>query len=417
MGTRASQPEPGASRTVLRLLRESHEDQVLAMLRDHGPVSRTELGRLTGLSRTTLSAIIRHLLTTDAVVEVPDETAARGRGRPPMLVALNPGGGLAVGIDLGHRRVHVVVANVAHEVVVSASQRYAERSPWARRLEIAIELIQGHVQRLQLSLAALDGVGVGVVGPVDPHVEQAGSRKIDRAKLARERLADHFGVPVHVDNNTRLAALAEAIWGGGAGGQNVLYTRLSYGVGGGLVLDGQLFSGADGGAAELGHVSVEPEGHACPCGGRGCLERYVSVGAILEQCHARRLDDVLARLRDGDPQVKAVLQEAGWRIGRVFAAACNVANPDILVVGGELVAAGEELLEPIQAAIHEYAHRQVRHRLQLRVAELGDDAAARGGVAVVLRRSPLLAGYPSMVAEQQSTAGHQGVTDKGVGHV
>lgn len=366
---------------VLRLLRESHEERLLATLRADGALSRAELGRRTGLSRATLYTIVQHLIANDRVVERASGTApGRGRGRPATLVALNPGGGLALGVDLGHQRIHVAIANVAHEVVAAGSERCEERTPWSRRLAIAVELTERLARRHRVSLTALGGIGAGVVGPI------AGGGRPSRAELVRDGLAAHFDVPVTVDNNTRLAALAEATWGAGAGLDDILYVKLSYGVGGGLVLDRRLHSGATGGAGEFGHVSVEPNGPRCTCGGRGCLERYVSIPAILQQCKARQLDQVLDRLHAGDRHTRQAFATAGRRLGMVLAASCNLVNPEVVVVGGELAASGEHLLQPAQEAIETYAHRRVRQGLRVRVAELGNEAGARGGIAIVLRK-------------------------------
>ncbi len=382
---------------VLRLLREGHEERVLSALRGYGALTRSELGRHTNLSRATLSSIVRKLLSRSALVEVPSEPeVARGRGRPVNLLTLNPAGGLAVGMDLGHRRVEVAVANVAHEVVASAGEDCAERTPWAQRVEIAVRLLESTTQRASVSLSAVEGIGVGVVGPVSPSGSHRHHRRASRIDLIRERLTGRYGVPVHIDNNTRLGALAEALWGAGAGVPNVLYLRLSYGVGGGLVLNGHLFSGADGGAGELGHVSIDHDGPRCHCGGRGCLERYVSLATLLERCHTRQFDHVLRRLAAGDRRVREVIDDAGRNVGRVLAAACNVVNPEVVVIGGELAAAGDALLRPVRAGIQEAAHRQIRGRLRIEVAVLGHEGAARGGIALVLRRSALLAGYPPM---------------------
>jgi predicted NBD/HSP70 family sugar kinase len=200
---------------------------------------------------------------------------------------------------------------------------------------------------------------------------------------------------VYGDNNTRLAALAEAIWGAGAGVQDVLYLRLSYGVGGGLVLGGHLFSGAGGAAGELGHVSVDRDGPRCACGGRGCLERYVSLAAVLEQSGVRRFDEFLRRIDAGDETAQRIIDDAGTRIGEVLAAACNTVNPDTVVIGGELAEAGDHLLRPLRAVLQQYTHSQVRRQLRIAPAVLGHDDAARGGIALVLRRSDLLAGYPA----------------------
>lgn len=387
-------PEAAAP-NVLRRLRQTHEDRVLAALRTHGAQSRAELGRGTGLSRATLYAIVLRLIATGAVVETAGrEVAARGRGRPATLITLNPAAGLALGLDLGRRRIHAAIANVAHDVIASDSESCADRASWSTRLDVALRLVDGMTERLGISLSALTGVGAGLVGPVH-HAGRARHRQSNRAEQIRAELTSRFGAPVHVDNNTRLAALAEAIWGSAAGVQNALYIRVSYGVGGGLVLGGQLFAGAAGGAGEVGHVSVDPDGPSCTCGGRGCLERYISLPAILDLCRCRRFEQVLDRLRDGDPAVRTVITAAGERLGRVVAAACNVINPDAVVIGGELSLAGAELFGPVREAIDAYAHRDVRRDLRVHPAALGEAGAARGGIALALHRSDLLAEYPT----------------------
>jgi predicted NBD/HSP70 family sugar kinase len=362
----------------LQLLRETHEQRVIAALRTQGALTRAQLTEQTDLSRATLSVIIQALLARKAVTETvaddaSDGPVARGRGRPVSRLTLNAAGGLALGMDLGHRRIQVTIANVAHEIVASESVPCAERTPWARRLQLAVDLVDELTTRHELSLNALAGIGVGVVGPVP-----TGRNLIPSGRPAqlRDTLTERFGVPVHLDNNTRLAALAEALWGAGSGFDSALYLRLSYGVGGGLVLGGRLFAGATGAAGELGHISVDRDGPECTCGGRGCLERYVSLATLLEQC-----GDLLEA---NSPQAHAVLAEAGTRIGEVLAAACNTLNPEVVIIGGELADTGDHLLVPLNAALRRYSHAQVHRTLSVTRAALGPDAAARGGIALVL---------------------------------
>jgi len=350
---------------------------VLTALRTRGALTRAQLVEQTNLSRATLSSIVQTLLGRQALTETSEEgTTGRGRGRPVSMLTLNPAGGLALGLDLGHRGVQVTIANVAHEVVASGAVACAERTPSARRLELALDLVDDLTGRHEISLAALAGIGVGIVGPVTADA----SRPEPGADLVRDTLGARFGVPVFVDNNTRLAALAEAVWGAGAGVSSALYLRLSYGVGGGLVLGGRLFAGAGGAAGELGHISVDRDGPACPCGGRGCLERYVSLTTLQERC--------AAVLEARDAEAHEVLAEAGARIGEVLAAACNTINPEVVVIGGELAETGDPLFDPLRAAFGWYTHSQVRRTARITHAALGPDAAARGGIALVLTTTP-----------------------------
>ncbi|WP_413099115.1 ROK family transcriptional regulator [Streptomyces sp. Inha503] len=381
----------------LARLRRGHEDLVLDLLRKHGPLSRAELGQHSGLSRTTLSDIVTELIESGAVVATAPGTAPRRRGRPVEALTLNPSAGQAIGIDFARRAVHVSAVNVAHEVIGSASEPHDPGLPWEDRIALAERLV-GTLAEGALRLGALNAIGVGVVGPVeDP---DAGPSQpcpsADLPALLRKR----FEAPVLVDNNTRLAALAEATWGAAAGGQDVLYLRLSHGVGGGLVVAGALHRGAYGLSGEFGHIAVESGDGRCSCGATGCLETVASVGAVLAAYrraggHADGLAALLGALEAGDPVALRTLETAGTHIGTVLAAVCNAIGPGVIVLGGELAAAGPPLFEPVERALRAHIMPISRDRVDLRPAALGEAGGALGGIALVLRESPLLSQYPA----------------------
>jgi predicted NBD/HSP70 family sugar kinase len=377
----------------LSQLRRGHEELVLGLLRRHGPLSRGALGTRSGLSRTTLHDILGALQASGAVVTVTqDGTAPRGRGRPAETLTLNPDAGQAIGIDFARRAVHVAIVNVAHEVVGSASEPHDADLAWTDRVELAERLV-GSLVEGTLRLGALSAVGVGVVGPV-------GDTGSDRAEDLPRLLRKRFGVPVLLDNNTRLAALAESIWGAAAGGQDVLYLRLSHGVGGGLVVGGALHRGAHGLSGEFGHITVDEDGARCGCGGTGCLETVASVRAVLDAHRAAggRAGDVaglVAAVEAGDRAALDVLGSVGARVGAVLAALCNAVGPGVIVVGGELAETGSALLGPIEAALSTHILPISRHKVSLRRATLGDVGGALGGIALVLHESPLLSHYPA----------------------
>jgi len=183
----------------LRLLRETHEERVLTALRTGGALTRAQLADEIHLSRATLSSIVQNLLATQAITEATAAgEAGRSRGRPVSVLTLNAAGGLALGMDLGHRRIQVTIANVAHEVVASEGIACSERTPWARRLELALALVDKVTTRQQISLGALAGVGVGVVGPVSETGDSPQPSRATRIALVRAGLTDRFAVPVYV---------------------------------------------------------------------------------------------------------------------------------------------------------------------------------------------------------------------------
>lgn len=253
----------------------------------------------------------------------------------------------------------------------------------------------------------LVGVAIGVPGPIDLETGVVGPSLPGQA-WAGVNVADqfrkHLAVPVLVENNTRLEAVAEFTWGAGRGARDVLYVGLSTGIGSGLLVDGELHrGGARGGGGEVGHISAQTDGAACPCGNHGCLVQYASIPAVLAALAPTLgaeagVDDVLAASAAGDPDCQRVLSDAGEQVGRVLANICNLLNPERIIIGGELARAGEVLIEPLRATLRRSAMALTRD-VDVVAAELdlGARAGASGAAALVLRQtdqlvSALLAG-------------------------
>lgn len=403
----------------LTRLRRSHEQAVLELLRKHGPLSRAELGDRSGLSRTTLHDIVAGLVGNGSVVAGTPHVEVRKRGRPVEKLSLNPAAGEVVGIDFARRAVHVAAVNFAHDVISSASEAHAADLSWPERIDIAARLLATSATESSVGpaqggrpgtsgavhLDALSAIGVGVVGPItDPGSENARAQGIDGLP---DLLRKQFGVPVLLDNNTRLAALAEAVWGAAADSSDVLYLRLSHGVGGGLVVGGALHRGRNGLSGEFGHITVDPAGRPCECGGTGCLETRASLDAVLHRYREAggRADD-LAGLLDaaaaGEPSALDVLERVGNDVGGVLAAVCHAVGPGVIVVGGELAEAGPALLEPVDRALRQQLMPLARPHVDVRRATLGDAGSALGGIALVLHESPLLSHYPQPVSEENA---------------
>ncbi|MGD6748575.1 ROK family protein [Streptomyces sp. BH105] len=404
----------------LTRLRRGHEQSVLELLRKQGPLSRAELGTRSGLSRTTLHDIVADLLGRGAVVATPAQVETRKRGRPVEKLSLNPAAGEAVGIDFARRAVHVAAVNFAHEVVGSASEPHAPDLSWPERVDLAERLLDalatgppaadtgaagGQGRSRGVHLDALTAIGVGVVGPIaDPGSEHAHAQGIDGLPdLLRKR----FGVPVLLDNNTRLAALAEAVWGAAADSSDVLYLRLSHGVGGGLVVGGALHRGRYGLSGEFGHITVDPMGRTCECGGTGCLETRAALDAVLCRYResggrAQDLAGFLEAVTAAEPTALAVLERVGSDVGTVLAAVCHVVGAGVIVVGGELAEAGAALLDPVERTLRRHLMPMAHHHVDLRRATLGEAGSALGGIALVLHESPLLTHYPPPVSEEHA---------------
>lgn len=394
---------------VHALVRRTHEERVLAALRAHGALSRGELAKRVGLSRTTLSEITAQLLQRGAIIVADTDAATRaGSGRPAERLALDPASGQFLGVDFGHRRVHVAVADASHEVIAQGVERYADDIAWPERISIAFDLIDRLSRETGVHFGALQAVGIGVPGPYTtartgvPAVSWKRQLAPDGVDLA---FSERFNAPVVVDNNTRLAALAEAIARPDVV-DNLVYLRLSDGVGGGLVVSGRLVTGSRGFAGELGHVTADPTGAQCRCGKRGCLETVASVPAILRACRdagadVESLDDLALAVAKGDPAVDVVLRDVGSTVGRVLGAAAMTLNPREVVIGGEIVHIAPVLVEQAAATLrYELYSIPSDQPHVVRAAQLRDSDGALGAIAAIFHQSPLLAGYPDPTATE-----------------
>jgi predicted NBD/HSP70 family sugar kinase len=403
---------------VHALTRGMHEKRVLTALRTGGAMSRAELAERVGLSRTTVSEITGDLLRRGAIIVSETDAAVRvGSGRPAEQLCLDPSSGQFLGVDFGHRRVQVAVADAAHEIIAGGVSRYADGTPWGERLEIAFALTERLARETGTHFGALQAVGIGVPGPYvgnQPGVAEISWNRLLAPKGIGTAFAERFGAAVIVDNNTRFAALAEAISHKSAV-SDLVYVRLSDGVGGGLVVAGRLVTGGRGFAGELGHVTADPNGTTCRCGKRGCLETVASTPAILQACRERgasvgSLDELAGAVARHDPAVEAVLREVGSTLGRVLGAAAMVLNPDEVVIGGEIAHVAPVIVEQAAATLRfELYSIPAAEPVVVRAAQLRDSDGAVGAIAALFHQSPLLAGY----AEATTPAGSAHIQQSG----
>ncbi len=383
-------------------LRRDHGRRLLEALQTDGPMTRRELASRTAISRTTTSDILAELLTSATIVIVPDSDRPPRRGRPAQRFAASPKAGQVLGIDFGHRRVRMANVDTAHEIVAGDATTYPADADWPERLARAEALLTSLGARDTVSLTSLRGVGIGLPGPwasARQTLEVSNRSSVPVATAVTTMIKRRIAAPVLLDNHTRFAALAEAVFGGGSDTRDLIYVRLADGVGGGLVIGGRLATGSVGSAGEIGHVCVRRDGAGCRCGKRGCLETVASTPAVLAACAERgiplrNLTELAVAVRSNDPVVDRVLSEAGDALGRVLGALAVVLDPAEVVVGGELVDAAPLVLERVRAALAWELPPAAQSRPVVRTARLGDNDGVLGAAAAVFHASPLLQDYP-----------------------
>ena len=387
---------PGHS---LAQLRSSNLRAVTALLGSGGPQSRADLARGSGLSRTTVSSLVSELLDRGLVVETEDRGTPYkgGSGRPPLLVALavRPGG--VAGVDIGHRHVRVAVSDRSAAILAEVEEVTDTDPHGATTLDLAADLVRRAADLAGTPVADLRGVGLCVPAPIDRR-----SARVDHAVLPgwhelapADELSRRVGLPVVVDNDANLGAMAEHQHGAGRGVADLLYVKLASGVGSGLVLGGRLHRGAAGLAGEVGHVLAREGGDVCRCGSRGCLETEVSTRRLLELLRPVYGDDLdlagmLSLDANGETAVRRVLTDAGHTVGRVLAGVCTTLNPARVVVGGSL-GASPTLVAAIRAGVDRYAHPEAAASCEVVSGKFGGRAELMGSLALAISRAADLA--------------------------
>ncbi|HEU4658016.1 MAG TPA: ROK family transcriptional regulator [Capillimicrobium sp.] len=378
----------------LESLREQNLLRVVDVLLEQGVASRADIARHTGLSRTTVSSLVADLVERGLVTE---RVTAEGRdpggaGRPPVLLALDRSAGAAIGIDFGHSHLRVAVADLSHTILAEAERDMEVDDSASDDFAAAAELVDHVLDEAGVPRGRVISVGMGVPGPILHRNGTVGSGAILPGWVgvhAGEEMQRRLGLPVVVDNDANLGALAEAMFGAGRGAREIVYLKVASGIGAGLIIEGRVHHGAGGTAGELGHLLVDEEGQVCRCGNRGCLETVAAVPRLLEQLsrtHGTDLgvDDVVALAHRGDPGCQRVIADAGRHIGRAVAMLCNLLNPARVIVGGDLSAAGELLLDPLRAALRRYAIPAAAEAAEVVAGVLGERAEVRGAVALAI---------------------------------
>jgi predicted NBD/HSP70 family sugar kinase len=370
---------------------------VLSALAETRRLSRAELVRQTGLARASVGSVIFDLIGAGLVTEAADPaTPAVRTGRPPQLLSLVPTAAYAIGVDIGHDHVRTVLTDLVGTVCWDRGQRLAVDHQPGLALGAATDLIGRAIADSGVPRDKILGLGIGIACPVDAGTGELSADGIMPGWVGMrptDELAERTGLPGRIVNDANAGVLAERRFGAARESGDVVYLRLSSGIGAGVICRGRMLLGHNGVAGELGHVSVDPNGAVCRCGNRGCLETVASpaaIAALLARSWDRPVSDenLADLLRAGDRGALRAIEDAGDAVGRVLAPAVMLLNPELIVIGGDLAFAGEALFEPIRRALDRGIMSSHARGLRIVPSALGDSAGVRGAAAVILDSAP-----------------------------
>ena len=385
---RASGPEAPGSATSLRL---ANQRRVLSALLANGAktLTQSDLTRETGLASGTVSSIVRELAAMDIVSTVP------GSGRRGTTVRLGRGAGLAAGIDFGHLHLTVVLGEMSGQVIGETNERIDASLTREAGLQLAGEMLDGLLERHGASRSDVRTIGMGLPAPITDDLDLVSAILPAWVGVnVSEAATKALGRPVHVENDANLGALAEHRRGLGRGHDNIVFVKVSSGVGAGLIIHGEIFRGTNGTAGEIGHLTLDDQGPLCRCGSRGCLETYAATGAALammaEQLPDAGIDDIIEAAKAGNVSALRVFEDAGMHLAWGLAAVTNLVNPGVILVGGDMSHAGDLILDSARLGIRRHVLSGAAATTPVLVASLGDRASAIGALQLAIEATDLL---------------------------
>lgn len=365
--------------------------EIFQILRDGTARTKAELAALTGLARSTVSVRVDALLGA-GLLRPAGEAASTG-GRPPARVAFNPRAGLVLAVDLGATHATIALADLAGDFLDSHT-RTVDIGDGPEKLLDAI--LRDGATLLDSPAAVglpLLGIGIGVPGPVEHSSGRPTNPPImpgwDRFDVPGF-VQRTFDVPVLVDNDVNILALGEhaTAW---PDVDDLVFVKVSTGIGAGIIAGGQLQRGAQGSAGDMGHVQVPGGvGSARDADDERDLEALASGSALAAALRAQGHDargpaDVIDLVRSGDAAAIAATRQAGRDVGEVLATVVNLLNPSIIVLGGSIARAGEHLLAGVREVVYRRSIPLATQHLAIVQSQAGDRAAVLGAAIMVAR--------------------------------
>lgn len=375
---------------------------ILNFLYSKGSLSNPEICRMANMSSPSIHKLLNELMGEGLVQE--EGIGHSIGGRRPNIFGLNPDARVVIGISIGQNFSEVAIFNLRNEI-----QHEVHR--YETPLENSQAFVDGLykycillLKKAKISEEKILGVGIGISGLTDPSTGKSYSWLNYSSKTVKELFEERFGKPVFVDNDARVMAMGEYVFGSASDKNNVLCLNIGAGIGMGMILNGMVYHGNSGFAGEFGHIKVQEEGELCICGKRGCLETVASGAALvrraIEEIGAgmtskipeltnNEISEINSRTiieaaQQGDQLAIDLLAEIGEYLGKGLAILIHIFNPEAIILGGDLARADQFIIDSIQQTLNKYTIYSIKKDTTIMASSLGEKAAVMGAMAMVM---------------------------------
>lgn len=363
------------------MIKEINTKAIFKIIRDYGPISRADIAKRLKITPVTVSANVLDLLDEELVLEV-GSGESKG-GRRPIMLQMNPDARLVIGVDMGIEKVEVGLVNIGGDIKCSTVQSYKSNEKIMETIESLIDEI---IESEDVSKDLLLGIGMGVHGIVDRKNGQSiYAPAFDwHDKDITSNLERKYQLPIVIENDARAMALCERWFGNCKDVDDFILMNIGEGIGAGIYINGELFSGFSYGAGEVGHIAVSSGDYLCECGSRGCMTTVASAKGIVNRFNAiEKKDhsgieakDIYALAISGDHHAQMVFKKTGEYIGKGLSILVNLFNPEKIVLTGGVSKAYELMDDIIDDVVN---HQSLKHnRKDVKIVE--SDFVDNGGV-------------------------------------
>ncbi len=348
-----------------------------------------------------VTKLLNELMEEELVIETG--YAMSTGGRRPLTYAIKPDLMYVVSVAMDQFVTRIAIMDMQNNPVNEVEKFELNLAQNANSLSILTEKIQNNIKSSGIAINKIAGAGIGMPGFVNAQKGINYTFLKSSNKSISQTISDKIGIPVYIDNDSSLVALTELRFGEAIDKKNAMVLNIGWGIGLGLILNGELFRGHDGFAGEFSHIPLFNNGKLCSCGKSGCLETETSLLTIIEKAKEgmssgrltklnsssfehleQAIESIMHAAQEGDRFAVELFTEAGYNIGRGVAILIHLLNPEIVILSGRGSLAGKVLKTPIQQAINEYSIPRLSHNTGIEISTIGYMAELIGAAALVM---------------------------------
>ena len=364
-------------------------------------MSCAELSELFDKSIPSIAKAVNELIDEGFVIE--QGYAPSSGGRRPLMYAINASAMYILAIAMDQLSTRIQLVDLLNQPVSDFLMFELKLLNNYQALDRLVENINAYIRHSGISKEKIAGIGIGMPGFINP-LRGVNYTYLDAGdKTLTQYIADETGLPTYIDNDSSLIALAEQKFGIAKSQKEVMVINLGWGIGLGMIVNGEIFRGRNGFAGEFSHIPLSEDGSLCTCGKRGCLEAEASMLVVskraiegikqgrvtslkqIDEAHSKQMGDaIMEAANDGDQFAIELFSDAAYKIGKALAILIHIMNPQAIVLSGRGARVGKILMAPIQQALHKYCIPRLSGGTTLLISELGFDAELIGAAVLVM---------------------------------